>query len=311
MLLYVSDASRIRSVSTALPNYIVSPIVIPSEDGSQLYQFDSTGRHLRTVNAYTNQLIYSFGYDNGGRLTSVTDAYNNVTTILHDSNGKPTEIDAPFGQKTTLGVDSNGFLTPISDPSGYAYSFTYSAGRLMGVLTDPRHNNYTYTFDSSTGRLTDAKNPLPGNDTAYTRTSDPSGDYAVSITTDLGRNSSYAIHYLPTGQRQQTYTNPAGQQTVTLVDRDSSSYANTAPVGNDDNNNSTIYNLNTQTRLGPDPRYGMLAPVPVGQTVSTAASGGRQLSSVTSKSGCDSDRLSLPGQRQQPALSEQLQPGYE
>ena len=130
-----------------------------------------------------------------------------------------------------------------------------------------------------------AKNPLPGNDTAYTRTSNSSGDYAVSITTDLGRNSSYAIHYLPTGQRQQTYTNPAGQQTVTLVDRDSSSYANTAPVGNDDNNNSTVYNLNTQTRLGPDPGCGMLAPVPVGQTVSTAASGGRQLSSVTSSRG--------------------------
>ncbi len=283
--MYVSDGSRIRSVNSALPNYIVSDITIPSEDGSQLYQFDSTGRHLRTVNAYTNQLIYSFGYDSGRRLTSITDAYNNVTTILHDSNGKPTKIDAPFGQKTTLGVDSNGFLTPISDPSGYAYGFTYSAGGLMAVLTDPRHNNYIYTFDSSTGRLTDAKNPLPGNDTAYTRSSDPSGDYAVSITTDLGRNSSYAIHYLPTGQRQQTYTNPAGQQTVTLVDRDSSNYANTAPVGNDDNNNSTIYNLNTQTRLGPDPRYGMLAPVPVAQTVSTAPSGGRQLSSVTSSRG--------------------------
>ena len=50
---YIADRlnNRIRAVTKPLPGFSVSDIAIASEDGSLLYQFDSVGRHLRTLNA--------------------------------------------------------------------------------------------------------------------------------------------------------------------------------------------------------------------------------------------------------------------
>jgi hypothetical protein len=51
--LYIAGAgnARIRRLSPPLPGFAAADIAIASEDGSQLYQFDQYGRHLRTRDA--------------------------------------------------------------------------------------------------------------------------------------------------------------------------------------------------------------------------------------------------------------------
>ena len=93
--------NRIRQVGAGMPGFSGDDIALASEDGSMVYQFDRSGRHLKTVNAMTGADIYSFGYANN-LLVSITDGDGNVTSIERDGSGKPTAIVAPFGQRTTL-----------------------------------------------------------------------------------------------------------------------------------------------------------------------------------------------------------------
>jgi YD repeat-containing protein len=81
--LYIADpvSNRIRKVQPAHPNVDVLDILLPSEDGSEIYVLDKNGRHLKTLEALTGALRYQFGYDASGYLVSVTDGEGNITTI--------------------------------------------------------------------------------------------------------------------------------------------------------------------------------------------------------------------------------------
>ena len=112
-----SSSQSIQQVAPPLPGVSVSDTLIPSEDGSEVYLFDACGRHLDTFDGLTGAVLYSFGYDNAGRLATVTDSSGNVTMIQHDANGNPTGIIAPNGQQTTLTTDANGYLGQHYRPS--------------------------------------------------------------------------------------------------------------------------------------------------------------------------------------------------
>src|SRR5262249_2558106 len=139
-------------------------ISIASQDASQVYLFDSTGKHLNTLNALTGSVIYTFGYDSSGRLSSVTDADGNVTRIERNANGDPTAIVAPFGQRTTLTLDANGYLAGITDPAGGRNGYTYSPDGLMQTFTDPRNNVHRFSYDAL-GRLHLDQDPAGGSTT--------------------------------------------------------------------------------------------------------------------------------------------------
>jgi YD repeat-containing protein len=83
----VGEQHRIRRIHSPMPGVSVSEIIIPSEDGQQLYWFDFQGRHLRTLNALTGASLYEFGYDGQGRLVTITDGDGNITRIERDSMG--------------------------------------------------------------------------------------------------------------------------------------------------------------------------------------------------------------------------------
>ena len=71
----IADAGngRIRRAAPGLPGFTDADFALPSEDGTEVFQFDRDGRHLRTVEALTGKVRWSFGYDGEGRLTSVSD----------------------------------------------------------------------------------------------------------------------------------------------------------------------------------------------------------------------------------------------
>jgi YD repeat-containing protein len=115
--LYIADAQnhRVRRVARSLPGLSLGDFLIAGANGAELYLFDSTGRHLQTINALTGAIRYQFFYDNAGRLHQVTDGDNNVTTINYDANGNFTII-SPFGQQTTCTLGPDGYLANIAYP---------------------------------------------------------------------------------------------------------------------------------------------------------------------------------------------------
>ena len=81
--LYEDGYNRVRRAGSLLPGFRYGDFIIPAEDGSALFVFDSSGRHSQAINALTGSTIYEFIYDPQGRLTEVRDAFDNVAA----SNG--------------------------------------------------------------------------------------------------------------------------------------------------------------------------------------------------------------------------------
>jgi RHS repeat-associated protein len=253
---YIADTynNRVRKVEADLPGVSAQNIIIPSIDGKELYVFDSSGRHLRTVNALTGDIIYSFTYDSGGYLTTVMDGYGNVTTIERDGSENITSITAPGGQKTTLGFDANGFLSNASDPAGDAARMSYDAGGLLTSFTDPNGNIHKYGYDSM-GLLISDQDPAGGTQ-VLSRTNMSDG-YTVSLTSAMGITRTFEIETSNTGIERKTNVSPQGGTDVITTNPDGSS-TETAPDG-------TV----TVITKAPDPRLGMLAAVTGSKTITT------------------------------------------
>jgi RHS repeat-associated protein len=254
--LYVTDASahRVRRISPTMPGFTNREIAIASEDGSELYQFDSLGRHLRTRDALTGATLLTFGYTASGRLSTVTDADNNVTAVERDGQGRPTGILGPFGQRTTLTVDAGGYLASASDPLGNRVRLFHRAGGILDSLADPRGYVHRYTYDAE-GRLRRDDDPAGGFKTLALTETDSS--WAVPVPTALGRTTTYRIDKTSLGGTRRVLTDPAGLLTTSTSTRDGRT--------------TTTYatGLTMTATDGPDPRWAMQAPVLQSLTVQT------------------------------------------
>jgi RHS repeat-associated protein len=246
--LYIGDSlnHRIRRVGAPLPGFSATDIAIPSEDGSELYQFDKNGRHLRTFNALTGATLLTFTYNAAGLLTQISDTENNITTIQRDGAGNATTISAPFGQQTTLVLNANGYLSQVTDPANQTYQMTYTNSGLLTSFTDPRNNTSQMVYDAQ-GRLTKDTDATTGF-VALARTDAPSS-YTVTQTSALNRIQTKQVENLPTGEERRVNTNESGLQTIMLRGTDEKRTI-TRPDG-------TI----TTTIDGPDPRFGIQAPL--------------------------------------------------
>ena len=132
--LYVLDQNKSRVFT--LSGVIQSRVA--SEDGSEIYEFDGTGRHLRTLDALTGRPVFTFTYSPEGLLLSVTDAVGNVTQIERNGAGKVTAIVSPFGQRTTVGLDANGFLATLTNPANETIRVQHDSLGLLRSMTDRR-----------------------------------------------------------------------------------------------------------------------------------------------------------------------------
>jgi RHS repeat-associated protein len=255
--IYVADrfSNRIRKISPTLPGFNVSQNIIPSATGSELYVFDSNDRHVRTLDALTGAVRYTFGYNAAGLLTSVTDGDGNVTTIQRDASGNPTAIVAPGGQQTTLTVDANGYLATVADGAGDTYHLASTADGLLTSFNEPTGTLHAFTYDSL-GRLTSDQNPQ--TTTTLVRTDDPnSQNYSIAITRGASHTTTYAVAYLAGGSQQLTVTDPSGGKTTSIQGTDGSQTVTYA-----DGSSATLVQ-------GPDPRWGMAAPIAQSITYTT------------------------------------------
>jgi YD repeat-containing protein len=233
-----SGGARKAAVAAVSGNYSV-----PSSDGSEVYVFDSNGRHLTTRLGLTGATKFLFAYDASGRMTSITDAYGKVT-VFNRSSGVLTSITAPYSQVTTVTLNSDGFLSSLTNPNSETYSMTYySAEGLLNTFTKPRGQVSTFVYDSN-GLLT-SDTSSSGESWALTYFEYSNGAKSVAATTAVGR------------------TSYSSSSVKTESDSNSMSYADgrTVSYSRDQYSATSVENGITQSgNMTGDPRFGSLAP---------------------------------------------------
>jgi RHS repeat-associated protein len=268
--LYISDLtqSRVSKVHSVFKGFDLGNILIASEDGNLLYQFDPTGRHLKTINTLTGATVYTFGYDSGRLLVTITDGDGNVTTIERDGNGNPTGILGPYGQHTALTLNANGYLASVTNPASETTQLGYGNEGLLTSVTGPRGSGFTDTMVyDALGRLASAHDSAGGSST-LTRT-DLTNGHQVGVTTAMGRTSSYLSETLATGVKHNRNTFQDG----TVAESN---------TGTDGISTTTLPDGTTTTSVpGPDPRFGMQAPLAKNSSVAT---GGQTSNTANSRS---------------------------
>jgi YD repeat-containing protein len=248
------DDRAVRRVAPTLPALGPGSFSIASEDGSLLYEFDASGRHLRSRDALTGAVLLSFAYDSMGRLASATDADDNVTAIERDASGRPSAIVAPFGQRTEVILDAAGNLASAVNDAGEKVSVYHSAGGLLDSLVTPRARTYRFAYDSL-GRLVLDTDPAGGSK-SLVRTDGDTG-WTVQVSTGLTRSNSYRVDQTSLGGTRRVRTDPAG-------------FITTATTGPDQKTITSLPDGSIVTvTSGADPRFGAQAPYLSSATVST------------------------------------------
>ncbi len=260
---YPDYVHQVRKVSPSVPRG-AGEITIASQDGTELYDFDAAGRHLRTRSMRTGAKLRTFCYA-GGHLTKIrqvaptsTDIHeltrltdcdvraDDAVTTVEWGGSSPAAIVGPYGARTELSVDANGYLSSVSDPLDHVYTLESTASGLLTSFTPPEGGKHVFTYDSL-GLLTRDDDP-EGGSKELTRTD--SGDRVeIDIETAMGRVQTKAIEPMGSGVTARTFTDPAGLETV-LFENPGDSTSSRTPDGTE---REVIY--------GPDPRLGTVAPI--------------------------------------------------
>jgi RHS repeat-associated protein len=229
-----------------LPSHGIATFSVAERDGRTLHRFDAAGRHRETVDADTNVVVTTVGYDAAGLLAEIVDEHGLVTSIERAPDGTPLAIVAPFGQRTELGLDANGWLSTVSDPAGSPWSATYTPDGLMTSWSNRNGDTKLLTWDDA-GRLTSLSDAAGATKTLSAVTTDAGRE--VTIETPLGRPTTYGWS-VDAGVENRTLLSPSGLQTTqTRTGLDVS--VRLAPDG-----------TTTETTRSPDPRFGLEATYP-------------------------------------------------
>lgn len=231
-------------------------VVLPSRDGQALYRFDPDGVHLATLDPRTGAERWSFTYaEIAGqtRLMEIVDADGGVTAVERDGEGNATAILGADGQETRLERGASGRVERIVGADGGEWQVEHRADGGLGSLTEPGGAVRAWTYDAE-GRATGYTGP--GGEAAFVRTQLIDGWRSETITA-LGGSRTWSSHQLPGGGVRVERTDAAGR--LTVRERD--------PSG------TTLVRQPDGTALvrtqAPDPRYGMLAMVPAGLSLTT------------------------------------------
>ena len=166
----------------------------PSIDGSELYIFNSFGKHIKTINAITGDLKFAFSYGNGGGIVSIVDRYGNKTLVQH-LNSSATKIIAPNGQETNLEVDSNGWMSKVHNPNNEVYTMTYRSKGLLSSFQKPEGQKSFFNYDALGFLINDQTDA--GNWLSLFKTTNEDG-WAISSKTAEGREEKFELN--PDGQ---------------------------------------------------------------------------------------------------------------
>ncbi len=248
------ESPYVRKVESNFDYFNNNENIIASIDGNQIYEFNSEGKHLRTLDALTGKNIFEFKYDSLGLLSEVIDIDSLITTIKQSSDSHPIAIISPFGDTTKLNIGPEGYLSSIISPANEKYSYKYSSLGLLTQMSNPKNNVKNYQYDSL-GYLIEENFPN-GGVKQLSRTLIPNG-FIVTLATAEGNNRNYKLERYGNGSTKYTNTDNKGLETIRSYNSDGSNIVD-FPDGN-------IVN----TKLKPGPRFGMEAPLVDDQKITT------------------------------------------
>lgn len=247
--LYFSEQNAfVKKIGTAFGVFGENGDITVADSG-RVYIFDATGRHEKTLDIWTAAELWRFEYDADGVLWKIIDADGDETVISHDAMGNPTAIRPPDGTPTLFSVNGDGLLSALVDPLGNTYAFTYiDENGSLASMTTPNGHGYVFEYDDS-GRLIRDTGPNGGFQALTRETLPGNTGFRVSVTTAMGRITSYEVEDLDDGGRRVVKTYPFGRQKTMLR----------SPDGID--RIQYVDGTLVTRKQGPDPRYGMQVPV--------------------------------------------------
>ena len=161
---------------------------VVSENGDEVYLFDSTWKHYSTLFGLTGTTKSTFVYTSG-KLASVVDASGNTTTFNYTS-GRISSITAPFSQITSISTDSNGYISRVTNPNSESHYITsYSTG-LLHTFEKPTGAITTMVYDSDGYLIGDSS--TAGNSTTLFH-SEIGSNAVISATSALGRVDTFTL----------------------------------------------------------------------------------------------------------------------
>jgi len=243
------------TTTSPFPTLPPSSIIVSEKEGRLLYEFTPSGRHLHTIDSITGQVIYTFIYNENGYLVEIEDLDGDITRIERDDSDTPLAIVASDGQRTTLTLDDNGYLNSVTNPAGEVYQMHYTTDGLLTELIDPRSHKSVYQYDELGLFLEDTD--AAGGGWTVARTDHPEGGYTTTMTSKEGRASSFNVEPQTNGDLWRTNTLPNGL-TIKTVKKTDGGTTVTQEEG-------TVI----VSQKGPDPRFGMQAPVTKRMTITT------------------------------------------
>jgi len=198
-----------------------------SEENGVGHIFSSEGAHRKTIDLDTGTVLYEFGYDDEGNLTSIFDRFGRETTI-EISGDTPSAIVSPGGFRVNLSIDSDRLDQVIYEDESY-YKFEYTSDGLMDVEHEPNLNRFWHAFDDN-GRLTDVYDEAGGH-WNYTKTEPSLSETLTTTTTGEGNVTSYLDRTNAYGSYKSIITGPSRDETVYNRSADSLRVTKSLPCG--------------------------------------------------------------------------------
>lgn len=106
--------------------------VTQNSDGSFTLSFNDGGRQQ---------------FNAAGKLLSITDRYNNQTTLTYDNSGRLVSASDPFGRVLSFTTNADGQVLSIADALGTIATYSYGSQRELLATTYPDSSAYHFTYD--------------------------------------------------------------------------------------------------------------------------------------------------------------------
>lgn len=109
------------------------------------YSYDAAGRLSSLTDARGNHS--SVTYDDADRITTLTDALGRTTNLVYDADGRVTQVTRPGGAKTQFAYDVRNRPITVTNPDGTKKQVSFD-GLTLHSRTDEAGKTTTYTYNS-------------------------------------------------------------------------------------------------------------------------------------------------------------------
>jgi len=214
--IYLSTDGRIRKVGYPgnLSLWTFGDIRVSDTNGIG-YVMAYSGLHKSTIDLETGRTLLNFGYNENGKLISMTDRFGNITGIQRGGSGTPLSITSPDGITTRLTVDGSNHLTGVSYPDNTSYSLIYTSDGLLTDKYDLKENHFVHTYTTN-GTINTVSDDEGGN-WGYSRNVDTSGIATTTINTAGGNTTTYSDKTGSSGNSASVVTAPTGETTALTI----------------------------------------------------------------------------------------------